>query len=115
MRRVLHNLKARFWGWRAATQAFVLGVVDLPRLKAANGWADRARSVDWIRFGVLAAPIAMVAVGAVIVLEITGPKAYPPPLPTAEEIETRRGLIEAAAPTPPAALAERNKSVGAPS
>lgn len=111
----MNNLKAKLGAWRNAIQAFVGGVVDLPRMKAADSWTERVRSIDWLRFGVLAAPVAVVAVGAVILLEITGPKAYPPPLPTAEEIESRRELIEAASPTPPAALAERNKSVGGPS
>ena len=112
---MLNNLWAKLDVCGVALRDFVISVVDLLGLRVANGRSARAQSVNWRRLGLLTLPVAGAIISLIIVLELTGPKAYPPPLPDTKEIKTRRALIEASSPTPPAILVERNKSVGASS
>jgi hypothetical protein len=84
--------------------------VDLPRWRQAHTPAERLAALSWPRIGAFAIlPLGLIA-GLYTFHILTRSDAYPPPLPSAQEIAHRRETLQSVSNTPPPSLVEANKS-----
>tara|TARA_R110002051_G_scaffold119891_1_gene193178 strand:+ start:215 stop:589 length:375 start_codon:yes stop_codon:yes gene_type:complete len=84
--------------------------VDLDRWTRSSSWSDRFAAVSWPRVAIIAAFSLTVIGGGYAIQAMFRPDAYPPPMPTAQQIEARRLALLNAPRVPPPGLVEANKS-----